>query len=187
MSYLNLPNKITIGRILLIPVFMVFLLAHIDYGQWLAAGVFIIAAASDGLDGYLARLHGRITVFGQFLDPLADKLLISGALISLVELGELSAWIAMLIIGREFAVTALRLVAADRGEVIAAGSLGKAKTFMQIIAIVAFILPVNDISGGLQPYYPAFKWTLMSIAVFLTVYSGLDYFRKAKVRLNGEA
>jgi CDP-diacylglycerol--glycerol-3-phosphate 3-phosphatidyltransferase len=149
---------------------MVALLSEIKAGAWIAALVFIVAASMDGLDGYLARLHRKVTVFGQFLDPLADKLLVSAALISLVELNKISAWIAMLIIGREFAVTAMRLVAIAKGKIVAAGHWGKAKTVMQSIALVALILPVNHLLANL----------LMAVAVILTVYSGFDYFMQLR-------
>lgn len=162
----NLPNRVTLARILLIPVFMVILLSKLEAGAWIAAFVFIIAAFTDGLDGYLARLHRKVTVFGQFLDPLADKLLVTAALISLVELNKISAWVAVLIIGREFAVTAMRLVAIAKGKIVAAGHLGKLKTVMQSAAIVALILPVNRILAN----------SLLAVAVILTVYSGFDYF-----------
>ncbi len=179
----NLPNQITIARIVVIPAVMFFILYPMAYGEWIAAAVFLLAAATDGLDGYLARAYEQVTVFGQFLDPLADKLLVSAALISLVSLGDLSPWIAVIIIGREFAVTALRLVAADRGEIIPAGSLGKIKTVAQVTAITLFIMPGEVIPGPIGEAYFAFKWTIMIIATALTVYSGLDYFRKAQTKL----
>lgn len=162
----NLPNQVTLARILLIPVFMVALFSQVKFGEWIAAIVFIIAAIMDGVDGYLARIQKRVTRFGKFFDPLADKLLISAALISLVDLGEISAWVAMLIIGREFAVTAIRLVALDRGKIVPAGKLGKAKTVMQIIAIIAFLLPVPLVLAN----------TLLTLALILTLYSGYDYY-----------
>lgn len=175
---LNLANKITIVRILLIPVFMVFLLSRIAYGAWLAAIVFAIAALSDGLDGYIARTQNQVTIFGQFLDPLADKLLVSAALITLVDLERLSAWVAMVIIAREFAVSGLRLVATAKNIVITASFMGKVKTFFQIAAIIAIIL-------NLRIFLFSFSiaWILLSLAIFFTVISGIDYFVKGWVLL----
>ncbi len=180
----TLANKITIIRILLIPVFMVFLLSrsfldrmsiNLNWGVALAGIIFIIAAATDTIDGYVARRKGEITTLGQFLDPLADKLLVSAALISLVDLNRLSAWIAMVIIGREFAVMGLRMSAAAQHVVIPASRLGKIKTISQILAISVLIFQV-----------PMFGWesfvetVLLSFAVIITVYSGVDYFWRAR-------
>lgn len=175
----NLANGLTILRILLIPVFMVFMLGLDIIPSWLsasiAAGIFVIAALTDTLDGYVARSRNAVTVLGQFLDPLADKLLISAALISLLSLGRISAWIAMVIIAREFAVTGLRLVAAAERVVIPASSLGKIKTVSQVIAVIALILPQR----GYILDRPL-SWYLIYIAALLTVISGIDYFRKAR-------
>jgi CDP-diacylglycerol--glycerol-3-phosphate 3-phosphatidyltransferase len=123
---MNLPNRITLARIVLVPIFLLILSVKIKYGHFLAAAVFILAASTDGLDGYLARKRNQVTKLGKFMDPLADKLLVSAALISLVELGKISAWVAFIIIGREFAVTGLRSIAAAEGVVISASRLGKA-------------------------------------------------------------
>jgi CDP-diacylglycerol--glycerol-3-phosphate 3-phosphatidyltransferase len=175
----NLANGLTIFRILLIPVFMVFLLGleiiPSDVSAALAVGVFVIAAVTDTLDGYFARSRNAVTVLGQFLDPLADKLLISAALISLVSLDRISAWIAMLIIAREFAVSGLRLVAAADRVVIPASPLGKLKTFSQIVAVTALILP----EFGFILDRPI-SWYLINIAALLTIVSGIDYFVKAR-------
>lgn len=173
----TLANGITIFRILLIPVFMVFLLGLdvIPYREAIAVTIFVIAAMTDTLDGYFARSRNAVTVMGQFLDPLADKLLISAALVSLVELDRISAWIAMVIISREFAVSGLRLVAAAEKVVIPASPLGKIKTFSQIVAVVALILPeFGDFLG--RPV----SWYLLYLAALLTVISGIDYFAKAR-------
>lgn len=161
---LNLPNKITLLRIFLVPVFMLLLLEKIPYGDYWATLVFAIAALTDGLDGYIARKNKLVTNLGKFMDPLADKLLVTAALISLVEMGRLSSWIATIIVSREFAVTGLRIIAASKGVVIAASSLGKYKTVSQIIAIIAALLAL--------PYSLALIW----IAVILTIISGIDYF-----------
>lgn len=169
---MSLPNWISVGRIVLIPAFMVALLAgDVPGDDTLAALLFVIAAMSDSLDGYLARSRSSITVFGTFLDPLADKLLITSALVSLVQLDRIEAWAAMVIIGREFAVTGLRMVAAGQDLVIPASSWGKAKTFTQNAAVLAIIL---------APGQEELTAVLLGIALAATVASGLDYFVKAR-------
>ncbi|MBK5225790.1 MAG: CDP-diacylglycerol--glycerol-3-phosphate 3-phosphatidyltransferase [Thermoleophilia bacterium] len=175
----NLANGLTIFRILLIPVFMVFLLGleviPADVSAAVAVAVFAIAALTDTLDGYFARSRNAVTILGQFLDPLADKLLISAALISLVSLGRISAGLAMVIISREFAVSGLRLVAAADRVVIPASPLGKVKTFSQIVAVVALILPPFG-----YIFSRPLSWYLIYIAALLTIVSGIDYFVKAR-------
>src|ERR687893_113136 len=137
MFPLNLPNVLTLVRILLVPVVVVALLDATPNGSILAAGVFALAAATDGIDGYLARSRQSITNFGKLMDPIADKLLIAAALISLVSADRLAGWVAMVIIAREFAVTVLRATAGAQGVVIPASPLGKVKTVTQIAAILA--------------------------------------------------
>ena len=137
---LNVPNVLTLLRILAVPVVVVALLDETPNGDVLAAIVFALAALTDGLDGYIARRRQQVTTFGKLMDPLADKLLIVAALVSLVSLDRLAAWVAMVIIAREFAVTGLRAVAAERGVVISASWLGKVKTVLQVAAIFALIL-----------------------------------------------
>ncbi len=139
MFPLNLPNVLTVLRILAVPVIVVALLDETPNGDALAAGVFALAALTDGLDGYFARSRDAVTTFGKLMDPLADKLLIVAALVSLVSLDRLAAWVAMVIIARELAVTGLRAVAAERGIVISASWLGKAKTILQVAAVFALI------------------------------------------------
>ncbi|HEX4732232.1 MAG TPA: CDP-diacylglycerol--glycerol-3-phosphate 3-phosphatidyltransferase [Solirubrobacterales bacterium] len=167
MFPLNLPNALTMLRILAVPVVVVALLGSTPNGDVIAAIVFAGAALTDGLDGYFARSRGSITTFGKLMDPLADKLLIIGALVSLVSLGRLAAWVAMVIIVREVAVTILRTIAAERGLVIAASWLGKAKTVLQIAAVIALI--AAD---------PAPVWVdvLVYVALAVTLISGADYF-----------
>ncbi|GAB6932172.1 CDP-diacylglycerol--glycerol-3-phosphate 3-phosphatidyltransferase [Calditerricola satsumensis] len=184
----NLPNAITLARIFLVPVVMLFILVRFDFGaltiggmstsvsELIAAGVFIVAAITDGLDGYIARKRKLVTNLGKFLDPLADKLLVSAALISLVELQRLDAWVAVVIISREFAVTGLRLVAAAEGRVIAASSLGKAKTWTQIVAIVALIMNNFPFRSIGFPFDTLVIW----VAMAMTILSGIDYFVKNK-------
>jgi CDP-diacylglycerol--glycerol-3-phosphate 3-phosphatidyltransferase len=124
----------------MVPIFMIILISKMPYGKFMAAAVFILAASTDGLDGYIARKKNQVTRLGKFMDPLADKLLVSAALISLVELREISAWVAVIIIGREFAVTGLRAIVAAEGVVISASRWGKYKTVTQIVAIAALFL-----------------------------------------------
>lgn len=168
---MNLPNKLTLARIFLIPIFLFITSLKVPYGEFLAAAVFIIAASTDGLDGYFARENKMITRFGKIMDPLADKLLITAALISLVGLQKIPAWVAVVIIGREFAVSGLRTIAAAEGNVISASKLGKYKTVSQIIAIIAMFLPEKIVGVYLGQF-------LMAVAVVFTIWSGIDYYVK---------
>ena len=178
MLPLNLPNILTLLRIVAVPVIVVALLDETPNGDALAAAVFALAALTDGLDGYIARRQKSITTFGKLMDPLADKLLIVAALISLVSLNRVAAWVAMVIIARELAVTGLRGVAAERGVVIAASWLGKLKTALQVAAVFALII-----------WYPAPTWVdvLVYVAVAVTVISGVDYFFGLRRRLSERA
>jgi CDP-diacylglycerol--glycerol-3-phosphate 3-phosphatidyltransferase len=176
---LNAPNTISIIRILLIPVFVVLLFSHVPYGAELAIAVFAAAAATDKLDGYVARRRRQVTTLGMMLDPLADKLLVSAALIALVGLDRLPAWVAMVIIAREFAVSGLRMVAVDQGVVIPASSLGKAKTVSQIVAIVILLLPRDAFD-----HISLAEDVAIYVAVALTVLSGVQYFVSARDRLS---
>ncbi|MCY7779534.1 CDP-diacylglycerol--glycerol-3-phosphate 3-phosphatidyltransferase [Bacillus haynesii] len=182
----NLPNKITLSRIALIPVFMVIMLVPFQWGSvtfgsesipvthLIGALLFIFASVTDWVDGYYARKLNLVTNFGKFLDPLADKLLVSSALIILVHYHLAPAWMAIVIISREFAVTGLRLVLAGTGEVVAANMLGKVKTWAQIIAISALLLHNLPFELVSFPFGPLALW----VAVFFTVVSGWDYFAK---------
>jgi len=189
---MNLANKLTIGRIFLVPVFLVFIAAKdIPYGTFIATGIFIIASLTDKLDGYIARSRNQITTFGKFMDPLADKLLVTAALISLVELQVVPSWAAIIIVAREFAVSGLRTIAASDGKVIAASWWGKIKTVIQIIAIILLLLEVNitkssyltelvtniDFFKLFFDYVPGF---FLYLAVIITLVSGYDYFEKNK-------
>jgi CDP-diacylglycerol--glycerol-3-phosphate 3-phosphatidyltransferase len=167
---LNLPNVLTVARIMLVPVLVVALLGNTPAGDVLAAMVFALASLTDFVDGYLARSRAEVTTFGKLMDPLADKLLVVGALLCLVSLQRLEAWVAMVIIARELAVTVLRASAAQSGTVIAASPLGKLKTCLQIAAILAAIA----VHGA-----PLWVALLVYAAVTITVLSGLDYFRRA--------
>ena len=162
---MNIPNKITILRILLIPFFIILLYIKIRYIEYIAAFVFIVLALTDALDGYIARKRKQVTKLGKIIDPLADKLLVSAALIFLIGKG-IDQWMAFVIIAREFAVTGLRLGASANNINLAASKWGKIKTFSQIIAIVAVII-----------HFP-YNWYFMLIAVILTLISGIDYFLK---------
>ena len=174
MFPVNVPNVLTVLRILLVPVVVVALLDETQHGDVIAAIVFALAALTDGLDGYIARRRQQVTTFGKLMDPLADKLLVIAALISLVSLDRLAAWIAMVIIARELAVTGLRSLAAERGVVIAATWMGKLKTALQIAAILALI--------AFDPT-PVWADILLYIAVAVTVISGADYFFGLRKRL----
>jgi CDP-diacylglycerol--glycerol-3-phosphate 3-phosphatidyltransferase len=164
---LNLPNVLTGIRILLVPVLVAALLSGLESGDVLAAVVFAIASFTDYLDGWLARRSKNITTFGKLMDPLADKLLVTSALVSLVSLDRLDAWVAMVIIAREFAVTGLRQLAMEQGEVIPASSFGKIKTTAQIAMVLALIIWDDD-----------HLWVaaLIYITVAVTVLSAADYF-----------
>jgi CDP-diacylglycerol---glycerol-3-phosphate 3-phosphatidyltransferase len=164
---LNLPNALTVVRIMLVPVLVVALLGNTPDGDVLAAVVFALASLTDFIDGYLARARDSITTFGKLMDPLADKLLIVAALISLVSLHRLAAWVAMVIITRELAVTVLRLGATQAGVVMAASFFGKVKTCLQIAAVLAVIA----VHGN-----PPWVQALIYLTVVVTVLSGLDYF-----------
>src|SRR5699024_11183675 len=181
---MNLPNKITISRIFLIPFFILILTLPLDWGAWeigsttlpithfVAAVLFLIASLTDWLDGYIARKYNLITNMGKFLDPLADKLLVSAAFILLVELGLAPAWIVIVIISREFAVTGLRLVASGEGIVLAASNMGKLKTVSQILAIALLMLHNYPFSYLNIPV----DMIVLYIAFILTTWSGIDYF-----------
>lgn len=165
---MNLANKITLSRILLIPVFLYFIYSDIENNYIIATTIFIIAFITDGLDGYIARSRNQVTTFGKFLDPLADKLMITAAFISLVELGKLNGIIAIIILARELIITGFRAIAASDNKVIAASNLGKIKTVSQVMAVVLAIL---DMTG----YYIA-----LIIALIITIVSGIEYLYKNK-------
>jgi CDP-diacylglycerol--glycerol-3-phosphate 3-phosphatidyltransferase len=164
---LNVPNALTLLRILLVPVLVVALLDATHEGDVLAAVVFAAASLTDAIDGWIARRHGAITTFGKLMDPVADKLLIVAALVALVSLHRVPAWVAMVIIAREFAVTATRMAATGQGVVIAANWWGKAKTIVQVAAIFFAI--------AFDPA-PLAVDLLLYAAVVITVFSGIDYF-----------
>jgi CDP-diacylglycerol---glycerol-3-phosphate 3-phosphatidyltransferase len=171
----NVPNVLTVLRILLVPVLVVALLSATPNGDLLAAIVFVVASLTDLLDGYIARARNAVTTFGKLMDPLADKLLIVAALVSLVSLGRLEAWVAMVIIARELAVTVLRTAATQHGVVMAASLLGKTKTCLQIAAVLALIVAGSPTPVGVD--------LLVYATVAVTVISGADYFLGLRRRL----
>jgi CDP-diacylglycerol---glycerol-3-phosphate 3-phosphatidyltransferase len=164
---LNLPNALTVFRILLVPVLVVALLNETPNGDLVAAIVFALASMTDAVDGYIARSRNAITNFGKLMDPIADKLLILAALMALVSLDRVDAWVATVIIAREFAVTATRMVATSQGVVIAANMWGKAKTVVQV-ACVFFLIAIDG--------SPAWLDVLVYATVVITIVSGIDYF-----------
>ena len=175
MAALNVPNLLTVLRILLVPVLLVALLDETPNGDLLAAIVFAVASLTDAVDGYLARSRNAITTFGKLMDPLADKLLIIAALLALVSLDRLAAWVAMVIIAREFAVTALRVAAQQQGVVIAAGTFGKVKTVAQVGMVMALIA----VEGS-----PPWLDGVIYVTVAITLLSGADYFFGLRRRLD---
>ncbi len=167
MFELNLPNVLTVVRILLVPVLVAALLSSTARGDLLAAVVFVVASVTDALDGWIARRRKSESTFGKLMDPLADKLLVVAALVSLVSLDRLSAWVAMVIIAREFAVTGLRQLAMEEGHVIPASIWGKLKTVTQI-AMVLVLIAVDERTAWVD--------ALIYVTVFVTVASGVVYF-----------
>lgn len=171
---MNLPNSLTVARLILIPVFLLTASMKFPYADYVAGGIFLLAALTDGLDGYFARKKNEVTRLGNFLDPVVDKILITAALVSLVELGRLPGWIAIIIIGREIAVTGLRALAAAEGKIIYASRLGKVKTVSQVVAVTALFW--RDFSFYIINV--PFTGIAVAIALVFTVWSGLDYFQK---------
>lgn len=169
---MNLPNKLTMFRVVLVPVFIAFMMAPIPYNRIWALIVFIVASLTDTADGYIARKYNLVTDFGKFMDPLADKLLVCSAMICLIDTGQLPSWIVIIIIGREFIISGFRLIAVDNGVVIAASMWGKAKTVSQMIMII--LLLCNFQVFGF--------WILEQIAIYvslvLTIISLVDYLYK---------
>lgn len=168
---MNLPNKLTLFRVILIPFFVFFLLTDMVPGsKWIALAIFIVASLTDLLDGKIARKYNLVTNFGKFMDPLADKLLVSSALICFVELSKIPAWIIIIIISREFIISGFRLIASDKGVVIAAGIWGKVKTTIQMIMVIVLIMDI--------PNFEIVEQILIYAALILTVYSLIDYLIK---------
>lgn len=183
---MNIANKLTLFRVILIPFFLFFLLTDIDMNSFeifsfeievnlfVSMIIFVVASITDWLDGYLARKHNLVTDFGKFMDPLADKILVMAAFIGMVELQFIPAWVAIVILTREFAVTGLRLLISGDGQVLAAQWLGKVKTTTQMVTLILFfIIPFSLVSA-----------VCLYLTVFITVYSGWDYFKSYTHLLN---
>ena len=179
---MNLPNKLTILRVLMIPFFVFFILAPYfeGYGNYIAVAIFIVASLTDMLDGKIARKYHLVTNFGKFMDPLADKLLVCSAMICLVETGQLAAWIVIIIIARDFLISGFRLVASDNGVVIAASYWGKFKTTFQMLMVIVLILDIS------HPFFEILGIALTYIALVLTVVSLVDYVVKNKTVLKDQ-
>ncbi len=171
---MNLPNKLTIVRVLLIPAFVVFMLAPVPFGNLIALIIFIAASLTDTLDGYIARKYNLITDFGKFMDPLADKLLVCSAMICLVAKDQLQAWVVIVIVAREFVISGFRLVASDNGIVIAASMWGKVKTVFQMVMIIVLLLDIRNM------FFYVLGQILVYTSLVLTVISLVDYILKNK-------
>ncbi len=170
---MNLPNKLTVLRVLMIPFFVVFMLWDIagTADKWIALALFVIASLTDLLDGKIARKYNLVTNFGKFMDPLADKLLVSAAMICLVEMGRLPAWVVIVIISREFIISGFRLIASDNGIVIAASYWGKFKTVFQMVMIIVLICDLGS-------FFTILEQILIWVSLILTVVSLIDYIAK---------
>ena len=167
---MNLPNKLTILRIVMIIPFLLVLYLNIPFASYIALVIFILASLTDMLDGKIARKYNLITDFGKFADPLADKMLVMAALVWFVEIGQMPGWVLLVVLVREFAVSGLRMVASDQGRVIAAGWSGKVKTASTMVCIVIMFLPVPKIINTV----------CVAVILVTTLYSGIEYFMKNK-------
>ena len=163
---MNLPNKLTLLRIILIPAFMAVLYWGFPGANYVALAIFVVASITDLLDGKIARKYNLVTDFGKFADPLADKMLVTAAMLWFVETGQMAAWMLLIVIVREFAVSGLRMIASDKGRVIAAGWSGKVKTASTMVCIVIMFLPVP----------PAVNTVCVWVITLTTLYSGVEYF-----------
>ena len=176
---MNLPNKITMARLFFIPICILVLMSNMPFARFIATIIFIIASATDALDGYIARSQNLITNFGKFMDPLVDKLLVNSVLVALVQMKNLSCWVVIIIIWREFIVTGFRLAAVSEDIVIAADNLGKIKTILQMIMTVFVMLDFKN------SYMVVIKYLLIASSVFFTILSGANYIYKNKDVLKG--
>lgn len=185
---MNLPNKLTIFRIILVPIMVIITFFDIDIKWILVDAIFIIASLTDKLDGHIARSRNLVTTFGKFLDPIADKILVLAAMLVLVEAAKLPAWIPIIVLFREFIVSGYRLVAVEKGgKVVAASVWGKLKTVTQMVALVLAIVDPNafgacftGILSGFSFWYNLIVTILMIISVVATIFSGVDYIVKGK-------
>ena len=179
---MNIANKLTTLRVVLIPIFLVVLLSPLvaePMSRYIAVCIFIVASITDFLDGYIARSRNMVTNFGKFMDPLADKLLVCSALVSMVELGDLPAWVVIIILSREFAITGFRTLAMEANIVMAASWWGKIKTTTQMIMIIVVLLNIQNSAMNIV------ELILIVLAVFFTIVSGIDYIVKNKSVLKG--
>ena len=165
---MNTANKLTILRVVMIPAFLLVLYLDVPWANYWAMVLFAAASVTDTLDGYIARHYNQITDFGKFMDPLADKCLVTAAMLWFVEVGQMPAWALLIVIIREFAVSGLRMVAADKGRVIAAGWSGKVKTAATMVCIVLMLLPIPQPVNAI----------CLAVIVLSTIYSGVEYFMK---------
>lgn len=165
---MNTANKLTILRVVMIPAFLLVLYLNVPHANYWALAIFAAASITDTLDGYIARHYRQITDFGKFMDPLADKCLVFAALLWFVEVGQMPAWALLIVAVREFGVSGLRMVAADKGRVIAAGWSGKVKTAATMVCVILMLLPLPDIVNEI----------CTAVIVLTTVYSGVEYFMK---------
>lgn len=180
---MNTANRITLVRIAMIPLFLFFFLTDfVPYSSYIAVALFIIAAATDSVDGHVARKYNQITDFGKFIDPLADKILVVSALVGMVQFGQISALAVIIIIAREFMVTGLRIVAISSGQVIAAAASGKLKTVIQIV-VIAIVMVAQDFLGTV-PYLSVVLECLIWLMVLITVYSGVEYMVKNRALID---
>lgn len=176
---MNLPNKLTMFRVILIPFFLVaFMVPGIPAGKWIAVSIFAIASLTDLLDGKIARKYNLVTDFGKFMDPLADKLLVCSAMIALIELGRIPAWVVIVIIAREFIISGFRLVASDNGVVIAASYWGKIKTTVQMIMVIVLIVNLRENFSAAEMWIGICEQVLIYASLLLTVISLIDYLVK---------
>lgn len=176
---MNLPNKLTMMRVVLIPVFLLVLfLMPAPMNRYIATAIFVVASLTDFLDGYIARKYNLVSNFGKFMDPLADKLLVMSALVAMVALGDLPAWVVIIILAREFAITGFRTLAMEANIVMAASWWGKVKTTTQMIMIIVVLLALD------LPGIAIVETILVALAVFFTILSGVDYIVKNKQVFN---
>ncbi len=173
---MNIANKITMFRVVLIPVFLIVLYWGFPYSTYVGLGIFILASLTDFLDGYLARSRNLVTDFGKFMDPLADKVLVVTAMLWFTQTGRMPAWAVAIVIFREFAVSGMRLIAVEKGRVIAAGWSGKVKTASTMVCLCLMFLPIPDV----------LVWVCVAVIVITTVYSGAEYFIKNRDVFSGE-
>ncbi len=165
---MNTANKLTMLRVLMIPAFLLVLYADFPGGSYVGLAIFVIASLTDLLDGYIARHYNQVTDFGKFMDPLADKVLVLAAMLWFVENGQMPAWAVLIVVLREFAVSGLRMIASDRGRVIAAGWSGKVKTASTMVCVVLMLLPIPKL----------LNMVCVAVIVVTTLYSGVEYFVK---------